>query len=310
MTASTEIPEARLVDLATATPRELMALSSAAHWNQADADWQLMLRLGHGWGLRVGETLVASTLVLPYENRFAWVSMVLVLPAWRGSGFAARLLRVALDDLARRRLRPVLDATPAGRPVYLKQGFVDGWGFTRWRRTRGGAAVAASTESGPASRSVNPRTRQMSSADFAGIEALDAPAFGADRSPLLRALAARWPGAGWVAEGEAGLRGYTLGREGRTAMQLGPLVAGDDEAAAALLQAALPTLLSAAEARGCDVIADLLDGHVAAAEALRKRGFAVERPFTRMVHAEPAARRWVPPGDARRVFFVAGPELG
>ncbi|MFO1297152.1 MAG: GNAT family N-acetyltransferase [Rubrivivax sp.] len=158
-----------------------MALSSAAHWNQTEDDWRTMLALGRGWGLRCADpdtardTLVASTLVLPYGvrrvgvaggegiaagGRFAWISMVLTLPAWRGCGFAQRLLRVALDDLAAARLLPVLDATPAGRPVYAKLGFREGWSFTRWRRPfslpagrrgqgEGGDLQAAATSSSP-----------------------------------------------------------------------------------------------------------------------------------------------------------------
>jgi hypothetical protein len=38
---------------------------------------------------------------------------------------------------------------------------------------------------------------------------------------------------------------------------------------------------------------------------LEERGFAIQRPFTRMVHGSARA-----PGDEKLVYLVAGPELG
>ena len=91
-----------------------------------------MLELGHGWGISLADgTLIASTLVLPYEH-FAWISMVLVLPEHRRRGYASRLLRLAIADLEHRGQTPVLDATPAGRAVYREEGFRDTWTFKRF----------------------------------------------------------------------------------------------------------------------------------------------------------------------------------
>ena len=67
-----------------------LALSKSANWNQNEADWHLMLGCGRGWGIALADgTLAASTVVLPYGGRFAWVSMVLVLPEHRRRGYAA-----------------------------------------------------------------------------------------------------------------------------------------------------------------------------------------------------------------------------
>ena len=110
-----------------------LALSKAAHWNQNAADWRLMLEIGRGYGLSLADgTLAATTLTLPYGTRFAWVSMVLVLPEVRGRGYATRLLRRGLEDLAAERRAAVLDATPAGHEVYVQEGFRDTWGFRRY----------------------------------------------------------------------------------------------------------------------------------------------------------------------------------
>lgn len=287
----------------------MVALSTSAHWNQNAADWSMMLALGEGWGLVREDRLVASALVLPYEPfgapavaaaapRFAWVSMVLVLPEFRGQGLATQVLRLALDHCAAHGRIAGLDATPAGHDVYVGQGFVDTWSFARWRRSGGaGSLVAPSAAAGV---SIRPLER----GDWPAIARLDGPAFGADRSPLLRRLAARQPALAHVAQREGHVVGYVAGREGRTAVQIGPLVAPDEAVAVALFDAALAVAPGAAPATA-DVVADLPDARRALAAALTARGFTIERPFTRMVHGATVA-----PGDPATVMLVAGPELG
>ena len=97
---------------------------------------------------------------------------------------------------------------------------------------------------------------------------------------------------------EGRLCGYLLGRDGREACQLGPLVADTAETAIALVGSALravpaPLYLDAADHSG-----PLLAW-------LAARGCREQRPFTRMVYGGQAA-----PGDASKVMLVAGPELG
>jgi len=157
-----------------------LALSTASHWNQNEADWRLMLGIGRGWGVSLDDgTLAASTLVLPY-GRYAWVSMVLVLPEQRRQGYATHLLRTALADLGKRGLTPILDATPAGHEVYLHEGFRDTWGFRRFHLQETIAAIER-----PAG------VRLLRAADWPQLLALDSQAFGASRERLLRGRRAR-----------------------------------------------------------------------------------------------------------------------
>jgi len=286
-----------LVPLTEADLPGALALSASAHWNQNEADWRTMLRLGRGWGIHAPradgkEVLAASTIVLPYGTDFAWVSMVLVLPEFRRRGYAGLLLRQAIDDMAGEGRSAVLDATPAGHAVYVQEGFIDTWGFARWRREARGTTVAAA-DSGPA-----PTTRALTDADWPAIEALDTPAFGADRLPLLRALAQRLPQAARVAERGGRPCGFVLGRDGREACQIGPLLAADIETARALLADALQAIPGA-------VYVDLLDGRDGLRGWLQLQGFTVQRPFTRMVHGRRDA-----PGEPGAIMLVAGPELG
>jgi ribosomal protein S18 acetylase RimI-like enzyme len=263
--------------------------------------------------------------------------MVLVLPGWRRQGLAGRLLRVALDHLQSLGLEAVLDATPAGHPVYQAQGFVDAWRFTRWRLAGRSAPLPA--------RPGDPDVRPLRQEDWPAVADLDAKAFGANRLPLLQHLAHRLPEAGWVLHQSGELRGYLLGRDGRTARQLGPLVVASREGAPAGLEAialldaavgALGTLetlgtpgavgppdrLSMAQ----PLVVDVRDGQPALQDWLTGQGFAPERPFTRMVRqpqrapggrgaegVERAPRAEVArraPGDPALVSLVAGPELG
>jgi ribosomal protein S18 acetylase RimI-like enzyme len=255
-----------------------VALSRSANWNQNEADWRLMLELGYGWGISLHGTLVASTLVLPYGG-FAWISMVLVLPEHRRRGHATHLLRVALADLKRRGLTPVLDATPAGREVYRQEGFRDTWTFKRLhlakslRRSRGGVAALK---------------------DWSAVVSLDREAFGGEREKLLRALATRLPGSALALDGD----GFVLGREGREARQVGPLVARSEAAALELLEAALAAVPA-------PLYVDVVDHAPELQRWLHGQGFVFERPFTRMVHGAERA-----PGNEKLVYLVAGPELG
>jgi hypothetical protein len=89
-----------------------------------------------------------------------------------------------------------------------------------------------------------------------------------------------------------------LGRDGRSATQLGPVAAEDEDTAQALLGLAL------AGVRG-PIYIDLVDGKSALRRWLEGRGFAPQRPFTRMVYGGAMTI-----GDVTRTMAVAGPELG
>ena len=262
-----------------------LALSRSAHWNQNEADWRLMLGFGRGWGITAEDgTLAASTLVLPYGGKFAWIAMVLVLPEHRRKGFATQLLKRALDENAKSGRLSILDATPAGQEVYKQEGFKGTWGFKR-------LSLSGSPREIPEKNNL----RKMEARDWPHILDLDRKAFGGDREVVLRDLARRLPQAALVSES-----GFVLGREGREATQIGPLVARDEHGAYELLCAALSSVKP-------PVYLDLLDSRGEIKGRLEKAGFELQRPFTRMVHTPGEARA---PGDAGLVYCPAGPELG
>jgi hypothetical protein len=130
------------------------------------------------------------------------------------------------------------------------------------------------------------------------VLALDAQAFGCDRAPLLERLRGRSSRFSCVVEKDGALRGFLLGREGRVATQLGPIVAEDEAAAAELACFACGRI-------GGPVLLDAPDRHADLARWLEAQGFARERPYTRM-----ALGRDELFGDPRRLAAIAGPELG
>ncbi len=303
--ASTESDSGRRTDaapdqirpLTTADLRGALALSESANWNQNEADWRMMLRIGRGWGIHAAaadgtDTLAASTLIIPYGAGFAWISMVLVLPEFQRRGLASKLLRHALDTLAAESRIAVLDATPAGRTVYVQEGFHDAWRFARCRRE-------APTDTTRPDRPSGPATRSLVESDWPAIEAWDESAFGASRADLLRSMAQRLPQAARVVMVDGNLRGFIVGRDGREAAQLGPLLAADQSSAISLVADALRTLNG-------PVYVDLLDERPQLQGWLLDHGFKLQRAFTRMVRGGPGS----PPGDPQQVMLVAGPELG
>ncbi|MBV9539291.1 MAG: GNAT family N-acetyltransferase [Acidisphaera sp.] len=257
--------------------RDAVALSAEAGWNQTEDDWRVFLARGAVFGIREDRRIVATAASLPYDA-FGFVAMVLTTEARRGRGFATRLLRRAIAALTDAGLVAVLDATPAGRPVYQRQGFLPLHDLTRWRCP----VVAACAE--------NARTEDAAAPD---LIALDAAAFGSRRAFLFNDVLQRLHTAA-IVEDDA----FVLSRAGRLATHIGPLVAPDDAHATRLLDRILHRIDGPA-------IIDVPARHATFCAALQARGFAPQRPFTRM-----ALGRDAPFGDPARLFATAGPEFG
>jgi GNAT superfamily N-acetyltransferase len=269
-----------------------MALSAEAGWNQIAADWQIFLDLGSAVGIIGADgRLIATAATLPHGGRFAWISMVLVTATQRRQGLARRLLQDCIDRLTNHRLVPVLDATPVGRTVYSGLGFCAAWSMRRLV-----ARAQQAPPAGPPAEGVT--VRRLGTADWPQVIAYDTAVFGADRSALLRRLAARLPDAALLAERHGHLAGFLLGRDGRMMNQLGPLAADSDDVARALLERAFAAV-------ALPLAVDVPDRHAGLGDWLLTLGFTAERPLTRMVYGTSAGF-----DDPARLFAIAGPELG
>lgn len=265
-------------------------LNTIAGWNQTKLDWNRFLT-GSPNGCFVMEDsarIVGTAATLSYESRFAWIGMVLVDPEYRQQGIGTKLLQRAIEYLDDAHI-PILklDATPAGKPLYEKLGFVAEYEIERWILKRPARQQPATSHASlPAER-------------LAEVCTLDRDIFGADRSALLRSLDEQASDLTQVTGFGSRLEGYTFGRRGLFADHLGPWMAGDHEAARTLLAEFLRR--SSRET----IIVDALKSNQAAGEILRDHGFSVARPLTRMYRGRQAF-----PGKPDSLRAILGPEFG
>jgi hypothetical protein len=204
--------------------------------------------------------------------------------AERGRGIGGAIVGAVLDRVAG--IQTVgLDATPSGRSVYERLGFVAASALARV-----GGRVPDASSAGPV---------PVEAADLGPIATFDADAFGADRSRALRWAWESAPALAWCVKDGSAVVGYSLGREGVRAVHVGPVVAPDAAMARALVGKA------AAAAGGRDVMLDVPIATPGWVAALHDLGLREQRPFTRMYRAGGRA-----PGHPERTFAVFGPELG
>lgn len=281
----------RVEVLTPADAEAVSPLSIEAGWNQTVEDWRFMLEAGEGLGLRgPSGRWVGSAVALSLGPRLSWLCMVLVARDRRRHGIGTRLLRTSIDAVRARGGVAGLDATELGRPVYLPLGFRDLYPLSRWRLDR--PALAATPPVGCMVRSFETR-------DLPAVTAFDEMRSAMRRGPVLRYLFASAPNLAFVAEREGRLLGYGLGRPGRVATQIGPVVADDEDVGLLLLGRGI-----AAVEPG--VLIDVPDRHGRLVDWLRAQGAVRERGFMRMVLVDdkPAL------ADAGSIFALAGAELG
>ena len=264
------------------------ALVAEAGWNQVAADWRIFLELGTVYALRADGRVIATAAILPY-GQCAWISMVLVASRHRRRGLATRLLNHCIAGVTGLGLVPVLDATPAGRTVYAPLGFREAWGFARLTSQR---RTIPPPEAGAVT------VQPITDAVWPALCAADAAVFGADRSAVLARMRGRLPTADLFAKRAGRIAGMLLGRDGRTASHLGPLIAEDDATAQALLAHSLGRIDG-------PVYIDLADAKSNVRRWLEASGFSSQRPFTRMLLGRNRSF-----DDSRRTFAVIGPEFG
>ncbi|MBI1984326.1 MAG: GNAT family N-acetyltransferase [Acidobacteria bacterium] len=265
-----------------------MRLKDIAGWNQTPADWERFLRASPEgcFAAEVEGRVVGTATTIVYEGRFAWIGMVLVDPEQRGRGIGTRLLERTieyLDEIAVPTLK--LDATPQGKPIYEKLGFVVEYEIERWKLQREPAAQRTSPAAPP--RNLHRLLR------------LDREVFGADRSDLLRSLYRDAPEYTLAAEFLGELTAYALGRRGTRADHLGPWISRDEASAREMLDEFLRR--STRET----IFVDVMRGNPFARVQLRSRGFEFSRPLTRMYRGPNKH-----PGCPGLVCSALGPEFG
>ena len=272
-----------LASLDAQTLTMLDALVVASNWNQTAEDWALFHEAGTIHVVRdEAGRIVASGAVLPMgaPGEVAWISMILVLPGVRGQGLGRAVFNQCLRQVQAEGRVAMLDATPAGEALYRQFGFEPLWRLTRWRRE-------ARSATGP--------TLHEQAMAIDTLIALDRQALGFERPGVIGQIARR-ASTRCVRTGQA----LALVRAGRTADQIGPLLAARESAAAEALAHAADGLAGA-------IYIDVPDDRPLLRAALEAAGFQPQRGFARMALAP--AGRTPPEGQAAFLHAIAGPEF-
>ncbi len=269
-----------------------MRLKELAGWNQTEADWKRFLRASRDgcFVAEVNAQICGTAATIVYSGRFAWVGMVLVEPEYRGRGIGTRLLELCIEHLDSIRVPCIkLDATPLGKPIYEKLGFVAEYELERWILKRAPESLPKRTETG----------EKMPAPLLDFVMKADGVAFGADRSVILRSVneeEPRFTDGLWNA---GGMEGYAFGRRGSFADHLGPWIAKDATTGQRILEQFL------AQTSRETVVTDCMQANPFAKKLLEAKGFELARPLTRMFRGQNDF-----PGRPELVCSILGPEFG
>ncbi len=269
----------------------LMKLKNAEGWNQLKKDWALLISYKESVNLVavLDDRIVGTVTAINYANTVAWIGMMLVDRDYRGRGISKLLILDAIEKLYKCKSIK-LDATPAGRPVYLKNGFIDE--YKLYRMTHASVSKISLSD--------NPiETEKMRPADIPKVAAFDHRVFGADRTELLTILYESCPKLAWIIKENNRIAGFCLGRKGKNFTQIGPVNASSGKQAEALIRSAINQLTGQA------VVVDIPAAKSETMAWLEACGFVSQRPFERMFLSKNPH-----PGIIENLYLIAGPELG
>jgi len=253
-------------------------MSAMAGWNQTQEDWRMLLELAPAgcFAMQVDGQVAATTTMVCYGQRLAWIGMVLTQPRYRRRGLARRLVAHALDQTDALGIETVkLDATEQGQPLYEKFGFRREQPVQRWFRPGSSDTGISAARSQPLEMSPN----------------LDFEAFGVNRSPMLRRLAQRSAGCSTPTS-------YLLIRPGRQSEYLGPCVSRHPASARTMMLECIHTAATAGWSW------DLLPENRDSVRVATELGFSAQRHLWRMVRGKDLR------GREEMIYAIAGFELG
>lgn len=282
-----------MITYRTMRPEDIPAgisLCRLAGWNQLARDWELFLKTSAD-GCRVGVDeagLVKGTVTtISYQDHFTWIGMVLVHPDMQRKGIGTQLLQVALQ-LTNQSETAKLDATPAGREVYLKLNFEEEYPISRMHIGFHSIENLSVSEARPVLVS-----------DIPKILKIDREVFGGDRHPVLESNMTAAPQYALVVEKNGKITGYCFGRPGYNFNHIGPVIADDFSTAAHLLSAALQ------HGEGKPTVIDVLHHTSEWMKFISSLGFVLLRPLIRMYRGSNSY-----PGLPEKQFAILGPEFG
>lgn len=213
----------RMADVADIDLERLQALSISVGWPHRAEDWQFAREVGHGFvALDEIDRVLASAMWFPHGDDFATIGMVMTSPRLQSLGVGEWLMKRVLSASAGRTYR--LSATRAALALYRSLGFI---GHRTVFQCQGEARRGDQTAS-------DQPVRRLEAADLEAVTALDERAFGTSRAGLIARLFEQSVGYGLERDGE--LAAFALCRPFGRGHVVGPVVAGLDEDAVAVVQ--------------------------------------------------------------------------
>ena len=97
------------------------ALSQGLRWPYRLEDWEFLLRLGAGFVAQECGAVIGTGLCWKQGDRHGSLGAIIVSPDHQGKGIGRKLMHLVLEELAGR--CTLLNATPAGQPLYESLGF-------------------------------------------------------------------------------------------------------------------------------------------------------------------------------------------
>jgi hypothetical protein len=259
--------------------------AAAEGWNPGLYDAEAFYRADPGGflGTWVDGDLAAAVSLVRYSSSFGFLGLYICRPDLRGQGFGWRVWQAAMAQAGERTIG--LDGVPAQQANYARSGFDLAWQNARYQGVGGGHRPAGLVE--------------IATVPFDQLLRLDAQVNGVERRAFLQAWLTQPEGKGLVdIDSNGSLRAWGWMRRCREGRKIGPLLAGQADAAARVLDGLLGM------APGEPVALDL---PLANADAV---ALATDR---RMMPVFSTARmyRGTPPAvDLARLWGVASFELG
>jgi GNAT superfamily N-acetyltransferase len=154
-------------------------LSQAVEWPHRLADWELAFQCGKGWVAESAGKVIGSALYWQWGSTYSTLGLVIVSPDCQGRGVGKALLNAVLVQLEGTTVR--LHATPEGKPLYEKLGFVT-TGSVCQHQHRELPTLAAPMLSGDC------QFRRLTAENATTLAELDALSSGMQRAVLYQAL--------------------------------------------------------------------------------------------------------------------------
>lgn len=195
----------------------LHALSISVRWPHRPKDWELLRRVGRGIVAVDGIGRVfGSAMWFPQGGDFATIGLVITTPRAQAQGGGRWLMDQVLEQCDARNL--ALNATHAAYPLYVSLGFTSE-AIVNMRQE-------AAPQTLPPLPPLDGELSELPSDRLSEITALDARAFGSDRSRVLALLSANASISILSRGGE--VVGYSMRREFGRGFVIGPVVARND----------------------------------------------------------------------------------